>query len=191
MENALTVPQETKTQVLTAQQEANSLKVTTPDEAERGSELLRAIKDYSKSLTERKETMTRPLMQSLAAVRDLFKPHELDLKDAEKTVKAKLLAYQVEEQARVDAEVAKVLKKVEGGRMRDDTAAEKLGSIGEVKTIRGTQLRKVTKIRVVDETAIPREYLTPDMVKITEAVLRQNVDVPGVEKYEEQSLASV
>ena len=185
------VPAETKKQVLTAQSQANSLKVTNPDEAENGSSLLKSIKDYHKALIERKEEMTRPLMKSLASIRDLFKPLESDLTDAEKIVKQKLLAFQIEEEDRIAKETDKVTAKVEAGRMRADTAAGKLEAIGEVKKVKGMQIRTLTKIRIMDETMIPREYMIPNMPLITEAILRKGLDVMGVEKYEEKSLASV
>lgn len=75
------------------------------------------------------------------------------------------------------------MKRAEKGTMRADTAIEKLGSIGT-----GTKMktRTLTKVRVVDETLVPREYLVVDMLKVTEAVLRQNIEIPGVEKYQEK-----
>ncbi len=171
----VTIPAEAKQSVLSAQQQANLLKVTNPDQAQDASDLLRVIKTYHKNLIERKEEMTRPLMKSLASIRDLFKPLESDLTDAEKTTKSKLLAYQIEEEERVAKETAKIEARVEKG----------------TKKVGGIQTRTLTKVRVMDETMIPREYMIPNMPKITEAILHQNVDVPGVEKYEEKSLASV
>lgn len=185
------VPVETKKLVLTAQQSANALKVETVKEAEKGSDLLRSIKDYRKSLTDRKEEMTRPLMKSLASIRDLFKPLELDLTDAEKIVKSKLLAFSIEEEERIARETAKVEAKVAKGTMRADTAASKLEDIGQVTKVKGAQVKTRTKVRVEDETLIPREYLMPDMAKITDAVLHQNISIPGVLRYEEKLIAAV
>lgn len=191
MPTELVIPPEAKQSVLTAQQQANILKITNPDQADDAAILLRTIKDYHKSLIARKEEMTRPLMKSLASIRDLFKPLEGDLLDAEKITKGKLLAFQIEEEERIAIAAKKVTDRVDRGTMRPDTAAEKLGVIGEVKKVKGIQTRTLTKVRVVDEALIPREYLVPNMVAITEAILHRNEQIPGVEKYEEKSLASV
>lgn len=185
------VPQEIRNEVSIVQQQANALKVTNIDEAEQGSKLLSLVKGAKKLITERKETITRPLMKSLAAARDLFKPYELDLISSEQTIKAKLLAYQIEERAKIESQQNKIEERVKKGTMRADTAAGKLAGIGDVPKVKGTQIRTLTKVRIVDETLIPREYLVPDMVKITDAILHQNLTVLGVEKYEEKSIASV
>lgn len=185
------VPAEVRKDVLTAQQQANALKVETPGQAERGSELLRSIKDFKKAMLDRKEEATRPLMKGLASVRDLFKPYESDLADAEKIVKAKLLAFQIEQEEAIEKQQAKITARVERGTMKADTAASKMAEVGEVKKVRGTQMRTLTKVRVMDQTMIPNEYLLPNMPMIVEAVLKQGIEVPGVEKYEEKVLASV
>lgn len=187
----LIIPAEDRQLVSSAQQQANALKVTSPEQAEQGSVLLTSIKEYKKALTTRKEEMTRPLMRSLASIRDLFRPHELDLSDAERTVKAKLGAWQIEEDARAARETAKVLEKVESGRMRADTASGKLAEIGPTKKIKGIKMMTRVKVRIMDETMIPREYLMPNMALITDAILHKNESIAGVEKYEEKVVASV
>ncbi len=183
------VPVETKKEVMLVQQKANSLVVSTQEEAEKGSALLKIVKEGEDRLILRKEEITRPLMKSLSSVRDLFKPLELNLADAKKTIKAKLLAYQIEQEEKIAREQAKIAAKVEKGTMRADTAAKKLGEVGEVQKVKGTQTRTLTKIKIVDETVIPREYLLPNIPKITDAILHQGVTIQGVETYEEKILA--
>jgi hypothetical protein len=183
------VPVETKKAVSIVQRKANDLIVSTAVQAEEGSVLLRSIKDAEDGLILRKEEITRPLMKSLSSVRDLFKPLELNLLDAKKTIKAKLLAYQIEQDEKVERERQKIAAKVEKGTMRADTAAGKLEDIGEVEQVKGTQTRTLTKIRIVDETIIPREYLTVNMIKLTDAILHKGIDVPGAEMYEQKILA--
>lgn len=184
------VPSAAKKQVLTVQQSANQLVVASPDDMDAGSGLLRQVKDAKSMLTERREEITRPMMKSLASVRDLFKPLELGLSEAEKLIKAKMLAFQIEEEEKLEKQKAKVEARVAKGTMRSDTAAGKLAEIGEVPKTKGVQTRKLTKVRVVDETLIPREYLVVDMVKVTQAILHEGIEIPGVEKYEEKVLAA-
>jgi len=58
---------------------------------------------------------------------------------------------------------------------------------GSTKTI----IKKLKKIRITDESMIPREYLVPDMRKITDAILRDGEVIPGVETYLESSITSM
>lgn len=177
---------EIKTQVSGVQMAANSLYVNNQKEADEATLLLKNIKEAEKFVTAKKEEITRPLMKSLSSVRDLFKPIELNLQDATKTIKAKILAWTIEEQDKKDKEQAKIAARVEKGTMRSDTAAAKLEAIN--KESPKSNLRTLKKVRVVDETAIPREYLIPDMIKITEAILRHGENIPGVEMYEEKQI---
>ena len=47
--------------------------------------------------------------------------------------------------------------------------------------------RKVWKFRIVDEGQIPRQYMTPDMVKIGGVVraMKGVTNIPGIQVYEE------
>lgn len=176
---------EYKSQVSFVQKAADDLVVTSQKDLEKGAELLNAVIKVEKVITERKNAITKPLMASLASIRDLFKPLEAGPAEAKKTIKGKMLDYTVAEDERVEKEKARVEARVEKGTMRTDTAIKKLEDIGDAPK---TNLRKVTKVRIVDETLIPREYLIPDMQKIQEAVLKQKLIVPGVEIYEEKSI---
>ena len=173
--------------MMALQVQANNLTLTTPADVDVASEFLEIIKQSEKAITIRKEEITRPLMRSLASVRDLFKPMELTLTNAKAIVKAKMLAYQTLEEQKIEDAKAKLAARVDNGTMRVDTAIKKIEEVGT-----GTKMktRTLTKVRIIDETIVPREYLEVNMTKITEAVLRQNVDIPGVEKYSEKIIAS-
>ena len=168
---------------------ANVLIIKTAEDMEKASELLTQVKQVAKAITERKESITRPLMAGLSEARNLFKPFEVDYIEAEKTIKAKMLAYSIDEEERIEKEKSKVEGRLERGTIRQDTAISKMEAIGDAPTSYGkTSLRTVTKVRVVDESLIPREYLVPDMGKITEAVMKQKLTIAGVETYEEKSI---
>lgn len=182
--------QETNKQVMDLQKAANLLTIKSPDDLGTASDLLELIKNAERSVVSRKEEITRPLMRGLSAVRDLFKPVELGLDNAKKIAKAKVVAFQTLEEQKNAEEKAKIEARVEKGTLKLETGLKKLAEVGDVpKTVGAIKMRTLTKVRVVDETLIPREYLVPDMTKITEAVLRQNISVPGVEKYQDKIVA--
>lgn len=174
------VPVEAKKQVLTVQQAANILDVTSPDTAKIASDILHDIKEATRVLTEKKTDVTRPMMTALANVKALFAPLELALADANKMVRAKMLAYTIEEQDRIDTAKAKIATRVEKGTMRSDTAVAKLGAVGDVAKTEGIRVQSRRQLEIVDESLIPREYLVPNRDAISKALFADIV-VPGCE----------
>ena len=186
---------EYKKQVSFVQQKADDLSIVTESDMSIGSDLLNDVKKVEESIKERKEAITRPMMESLASTRELFKPLETAHAEAKKTIKSKMLAFTVAESERVEKEKARVMARAEKGTIRTDTAINKLEAIGETKkSFAGnsskTSVRTVTKVRVIDESLLPREYLIPNITKITEALMKQKIAVPGAETYEEKSIVS-
>lgn len=179
---------EIKTQVSGVQIAANALSVCNQAEADLATSLLHDVKQAQKVLDEKKTGITRPLMQSLSQIRELFKPLESNLADATSIIKSKILAWTIEEQDKKDKEQAKIAARVEKGTMRADTAANKLETIS--KESPKSNIRTLKKVRIIDETVIPREYLIVDMIKVTEAVLRQGAVIPGVEIFEDKQIVA-
>jgi hypothetical protein len=192
MTNILEV-QEYQEQVSFVESKANELVISSPEDMVVASDLLNDLKKVETAIVERKTAITRPLMTALASARDLFKPLETGYASAKTTIKSKMLSYAEAEEARITKEAARVEKRVAGGTMRPDTAMRKIEEAGEVKktfdgTSSKTSIRIVTKVRIVDESQIPREYLVPDMTKITNAILRDKQVISGIETYAEKSI---
>lgn len=189
MQEITTIPEkevtEYKNQTSFIKQSADSLTITTTEDMSKGQDILSDLLKVEKTIKERKEMITKPLMAGLASAREMFKPMETVCTDAKKLVKQKMLDYTVGEEERVAKEEARVEARLEKGTIRQDTAIRKMEDIKEAPK---TSLRVVTKVRIVDEALIPREYLIPNVPKITEALLRQKVEVSGCETYEEKSI---
>ncbi len=179
----------TNKQVMGLQETASALTIKSPTDLQVAEDILGSIKSAEKAITTRKEEITRPLMQGLASVRDMFKPLELTLDSVKKLTKSKVLAYQTMDDERIAMEKAKIEQRLAAGTIRADTALKKFGEIAEAPKSR-LQTRTLTKVRIMDETLIPREYMVPDMPKITEMVLKQGIDIMGVEKYQEKIIAN-
>ncbi len=177
--------EEQRSQVAALQKAAAIFEVHRLEDMRYGEEFLRDVKHVAKVVEERKTTITRPLMTSLASVRDLFKPFETSLADATKVVKAKMLAYTVAEEERAEALAASVESKVEKGLMRADTAAGKLEAITKGQVTGNTRI--VKKLFISDESLVPREFLEVNRKAVTEA-LWAGVTVPGAELKEEKIL---
>lgn len=144
--------------------------------------VLRRIKGIKNAIEERKKQITKPLMDSLSSVRELFRKYEDGAKAAEASFKAAILSYE----ATQDANRAQIAAGVADGTVDLATAIE---SMEKPDAPKGISSRTVTKVRVIDEKLIPRDYLEPNMKLIVEAVLKQGLTIAGVEKYEEKQLA--
>lgn len=183
-----------KTQATKALTAANALIVESDEDLSKAAELLAKVKTVGKMIKLRKELITKPLMTALNSARELFKGIETSHDNAEQIIKNKILSYQskVEKERQLVAE--KIAARVEKGTMRTDTAVKKMENLPEVQTKTATTMgtvstRIIKKVRIVDESLLPREYLTPDNVKINKAAL-SGVAIPGVEVYEEKTLAT-
>lgn len=184
------VPIDAQKRVLTIQEAANLLEVSSPDTAELAGGVLHDIKDATNRLTEIKTNITRPAMESLAQIKALFAPLEAALKEADRVVRAKVLAYTIAEQERKEAAKAKIAARVEKGTMREDTAVAKLEAVGDVAKTEGVRVQTRRQLEIVDETMIPREYLTPDREKITKALFA-GIRVDGTRLVEKKILQVV
>ena len=183
-----------KEQLSGPQNVANNLEIKTQDDANKAADILKEISEVEKVVIARKESITKPIMASLSVIRDMFRPIENDCAGAKKTIKNKILVWQTNEEIRIEKEKNRIENRVEKGTMRADTASGKLEALGEAPTksegsVGKVSTRTVTKVRITDESLIPRAYLVPDMKKITEAIIRDNLEIAGVEKYEEKQLA--
>jgi hypothetical protein len=174
-----------------------ALQVTISDEEslKQAIDVLSRIKKAGKMVESREEAIKRPLLDSISSLRDLFKPMTTKFKDAETLIKNKILAYNMKIEAEAAKEKARIEARVEKGTMKAETAATKMATINEPqKSVSGSvgkiQTRIVRKVEIVDETLIPREYLIPDRPRITDAVLKQNINVPGTQIIEEKQLAA-
>lgn len=163
--------------------------ITNQNELESAALVLTRIKGIAKTIEARKKEITAPLMASLASVRDLFRKHEEQLKNSETMFKTAILMYTNEQEAIAEKEKARILARAEKGSYKPETAAAKLDAVAETPRASGIQTRVITKIRVIDETLIPREYLCVDLPKATEAILRLGAEIPGIEKYTEKIIA--
>jgi hypothetical protein len=183
-----------KQQATKALAAANELTIKAPEDMSRAADVLSKIKTVGKMVRDRKELITRPLMESLNSVRDLFKPIESTHADAERIIKGKMLDYQNAEEVRQEKERLALANRVEKGTMKPETAVRKMEAMAPVATaaqgkVGSVSTRIVKKYRVFNEGMLPREFLVPDMGKISEALKAGQV-VPGAEIYEEKVISA-
>jgi len=184
-----------KATVTKLESQAQSVQIVTAEDYTQAVDLVAKLKDAGSRIKNAKESVTKPLNEALRNARNLFAPIEEQFANAESIVKTKILAYKrkVDEEAR--AKEAKIAADLEAGKIKKlETAEKKIDAIERVDTTtRGkvgeVQIRKVKKVRITDENAIPREYLVPDMVAIRRDALGGK-QIAGVEVYEDETVAA-
>lgn len=179
-----------KGQVSKLENQANELTITTPEENVLATELKAKLKETGNTIKARKEAITKPLNTALKSARELFAPLEAQFSTAESIVGRKLLAYkhEVEEAARIKE--AQIAARVEKGTMKVETAERKMDEVERVdkttKTAHGqVQFRKIKKVRVNNDSEVPKQYWIIDMVAVRKDALA-GIVIPGVEVYEEE-----
>jgi len=143
---------------------------------------LSEVKEIKKVITEKKDSVVKPLNEALKNTRALFKPIEDKVEVIESYLKGEILKYNtklLEEQRKREAEAQ---AKIQAGA----TFEEATKSIERVeKKIESIPTRKIKRLKIVDETLIPRQFLVPNEVAIKEALLAGE-KVSGCELVEEE-----
>lgn len=181
-------------EITTLEQKANAVQITNKEEYEQAGSIVVQLKDAGSKIKKAKESVTKPLNEALRNARLIFAPIEGQFANAEIILKGKILAYnrEVAEEARKKEEA--IAKRVEKGTMKIETAETKMDQVEKLdKTTRNesgaVQVRKIKKVRIVDEALLPREYLTPNMTAIRRDAL-SGKEIAGVEVYEEEVVAA-
>ena len=179
-----------KVQVNELVKQAYGFVIASKEENDKAMELKAKLKSTWKSIEEHKESITKPLNESLRNVRALFAPLEELYRNADRTIGMKLIVYknQVDEEAR--KKEAQIAARVDRGTMRLDTAEKKVADLPQVQKTTHTaagqvQFRKIKKVKIINKDLIPDEYWVLDEVAIRRDALAGKLTA-GVEVYEEE-----
>jgi tetrahydromethanopterin S-methyltransferase subunit B len=171
---------------------AKSLKITNTEEMQSATDALGQIMKVAKVVTEKKETMTKPLNLALKNLRAFFSPIEKQCDAAISIIKEKMTDYQIAEEKEAAKQAAKIEKKVEAGKMSLDKAAEKIEAATPQKTVEAKsgsiQFRTIREVVIEDEKKIPRLFLIPNMVLIRKEALA-GIEIPGIKVIEKKVVA--
>jgi hypothetical protein len=154
------------------------------------SEIRNKLKSYINGLKEKKETVTKPINEALKNLRNMFRPLEDQCNTALETIDNKMIAYQTKQIALEKAKEAKIVAKLEEGKIGIDKAVSKLESIDRAdKKVGNTTFIEYQGFEVMDVVMLAEktgaEYILPNEVKIRQAQ-KAGIELPGVRYYTEQ-----
>ena len=168
-----------------------TLTITTSEEYLQAGQGLVELKGRWKVVEEKRTSLVKPLNDVVKSINAMFKP-VLDQWDVTMdVVKRAMHDYQVREaEAQRKALEAAAALAQQGQTGQEFTALVTQGSAMPVKA-QGISTRVMWRWRVVDATAVPREYLSIDPAKV-DAVVKAQQDgakIPGIEVYREEIMA--
>lgn len=157
-----------------------SIRVLTQEHIVTVSPLLQQIKGDMKRLDERKKAITKPLNDALRSVRDLFRPAEQALEEAERHLKLEIGNAQ---QAIREAN-QRAMFLTQAALQQHDVRAAALasGAIQATEAPQGISFRDRFEFRIVDASKLPREFLMPDERRIRAYIAEhgERAAIPGV-----------
>lgn len=208
---------ELETKITVSLVKAGEMIVANQEDLSRANDFLLSIKELRKEI----DSVFGPVIEAAyKAHREAVaqkKKFEEPLAKAEQMVKQKIAGYleeverirrqqeeekrkAEEEKRRIEEEMLRKLAKADDESEMEKvikSAEKKLAKIEEVEVIDkpqtvGLSMREVWKFEIVDEEAIPREFLVPDLAKIGKVVqqLKGETKIPGIRVYSEKVLSA-
>jgi hypothetical protein len=209
-ENPQTKEVTTLTRSLT--DEAQGMMVRDQDTYRRAGELLLAVKELRKKIAATFKPIKQRIDEAKREVLAQERAADAPLLEAEYILSPQIIAYEKSRERLRQAEQLRLQVEAhrhdEERRLREAVLAEESGEqalamsileetcVAPVAVPRtlprrpGLSLRKTWGFRITNPGLIPREYLTPDLVKIGGVVraLKNQCHIPGIEVYEEETL---
>jgi hypothetical protein len=178
----------TSKEIVPIQNQAASLSIVDQPTLAQASEYLSQANKMLDTLEADRLSLTKPINDSLKAIRAKYRPLEDALNAIVEVIKTKMIDYQSSlVKAQREAELA-ISAKVESGYIKPETAISKLEALGEVQSKTETesgsvQFVEVRKFEVTDLALVPLAYHLPDLVAIRKAMLAGEPDIAGVKYF--------
>jgi hypothetical protein len=204
----VTVPESAIKEVSIFEKTANDLQINSAADVEGAVDTLGSIKKMQKHLKSQETDAKKPYQELVKGIIEVFRKPQTQLANAETTIKQKITTFRAAEAKKAEEQKAKIEARVgEGrGKLKVQTAINKISDVESSKSAAHVDtgsskmtVRMIKKVRITDESLIPREYLTIDTTKVTNAakkiydLKKEGVEVamiPGVEVYEEESIGA-
>ncbi len=165
----------------------SSLVINNQEDYDRATEIGKKVSKLLKNIDDKEKAITKPINDSLKSIRDLFRPYKSQVETAKENIKKQMADYLRAEDEKRRIEEARIEARLEKGTIKETTAVAKIATLELNATDTSNTTTSVLKVKLVDITAIPPEFLLIDEAKIKQAY-RAGVQVPGVECYYEKAI---
>ncbi|MCK9318914.1 hypothetical protein [Methanoculleus sp.] len=164
-------------------------KINSQKKLEESKEIMVSVKEEKENAKLLRDWYYKPIYDFSQLIYRPIKEYEDEVKKIEDFHKAEQLAWLRKLQEEEDKKRKEIEEKLEKEEISLDQAGKKLEKVeSKVEAIKGVTTRRVVKI--VDFAKVPDKYKLPNMPLLNEDILRGNVEVPGTQVVEEQSLSN-
>lgn len=199
--NPLTLPVHVRTeiapeaaQMAAALQVVNAHAIHDQSSFAYASDLLKLAKERWKFYEDRRTAVTGPLNAALREVNSWFKPVQEPYKQIEMILKSKIAQYTLAEKARAEQAMQQAAVAIQAGNAA--AAAQHVAAMGPAPVAQGISVKEYWDFEVVDENAVPREFLSVDPRKIQAAIWYADTPhtpprpIPGVRFFKSGSVTA-
>lgn len=170
-----------------------SIVISNASENEEASKTVAGLRALWTRVEAERKKVSKPLDDAKKALQSQYKPILDEIEDLAKKVKGKMNEWILKEEKRIQEEriIAEqknkeILEKAENGEVID--ADMIVAAPSGISKASNQTIRKIKKFRIVDKGQIPIDYLIVDE-KLIRKEMNKGVVIPGVEYYEENSIA--
>ena len=169
--------------------ETARFKVNSQKKLEESKEVMTDVKTLKDDIKVLRESFYKPIYDFSQLIYKPIKEVEDEIKKVEDWHKSEQLDWLKKLQKEEDERKAKIEEQLNKEEITLEQAGSKIERIeSKVGAIKGVTTRKVVKI--VDFSKIPDKYKLPNMPLLNEDILRGNMEIPGTQIVEEQSLSN-
>lgn len=165
---------------------ATPLKLDTAEDYATAGRLLTKVSTVLKAIDDEYEDDKKATYAVYKSILDTIKETKAPVETMKYKIKAAMDAWNREQKRlAVERREAELQRSLETGETVTD-----MPDVVTTPKIAGLKTYRVTKWRVTDEAAIPREYLTLDEKKVNQTVreMKTLANIPGIEVYEEEEV---
>jgi hypothetical protein len=160
--------------------------------------LIEAAHRQHKALISRRDAMTKPVDSAIARLKGFVVYYDLE-EERKRQEAERIAAEALRKQQEADAMLEAERLAAAGDKLGAEQVIEQAVNAppppvimqSTIPQVAGKSTREVWRFRVIDDSKIPREYLTVDEIKIGAVVraLKGKTKIPGIEVYPESVVA--
>lgn len=151
-------------------------------------ETLKVLKARWKAVEDKRTSLTKPLNDVLRNINGMFMPVLGEWDAIMARVKLAMQAFDKQEADRQREALEAAAQLAQQGQTGQEFVALVQQGSAVPQQVKGISKRIIKRWRIVDASALPREYLTPDIAKL-DAAAKAGVAPPGVELYDEEIMS--
>lgn len=180
-----------RSSITEAMKELSDFSIETASDLQTAAELLNDVVGRKTRINERLAEITKPMRQAEKSVRDLFRPVQDAMEEAETWLKGRIDSARKAIEARNRDLLEQSRAAVANGDL--PLVAALTSELQPPSTPDGVQFRSRWTFEIVDESQVPREFLRVDEKAIRAAVKasKGKIEIPGVRVYEDTTVAAV